>query len=145
MLALHTEIQIDATPERVWNILMDFAGHAQWNPFLRALEGVPRLGETLKVYIQPPGGRGMQFRPKVLAVEPAREVRWKGKLFVSGLFDGEHFFLLEQMPNGSVLFKQGERFTGLLVPLLKESIQGPTEAGFVAMNEALKRRAEASQ
>lgn len=87
----------------------------------------------------------MQFRPKVLCVEAAREFRWKGKLLVSGLFDGEHFFLIERTPDGNVLFTQGETFSGLLVPLMKTSLEGPTKAGFVAMNEALKRQAEASQ
>jgi len=145
MLTLRTEIQIAAAPERVWNVLMDFPGHGQWNPFVRSLEGTPRVGETLKVFIQPPGGRGMQFRPKVLAVETAREFRWKGKLLVTGLFDGEHFFLLERTPTGNVLFTQGEIFSGLLVPLMKSSLEGPTKAGFIAMNEALKRRAERSQ
>ena len=98
----------------------------------------------LKVFIQPPGGRGMQFTPRVLAVESRREFRWKGKLLVPGLFDGEHFFLLEQKPNENVLFRQGEIFSGLLVPLMKSSLEGATRAGFIAMNEALKRRAEAS-
>lgn len=144
MLTLRTEIQIAATPERVWNILMDFPSHAQWNPFLRSLEGMPLVGETLKVSIQPPGGRRMQFRPKVLAVETARELRWKGKLLVTGLFDGEHFFRLERTPNGMVSFAQGEIFSGLLVPLMKKSLEGPTKQGFIAMNEALKLRAEAS-
>ncbi|MBN2297450.1 MAG: SRPBCC domain-containing protein [Deltaproteobacteria bacterium] len=143
MLTLRTEIQIAATPERVWNILMDFPAHGQWNPFVRSLEGTPRVGETLKVFIQPPGGRGMQFRPKVLVVEVAREFRWKGKLLVTGLFDGEHFFILEQTPDGTVLFTQGEIFSGLLVPLMKKSLEGPTKNGFIAMNEALKRLAEA--
>ncbi len=143
MLTLRTEIQIAAPPERVWNILMDFPRYGQWNPFVRSLQGTPQVGETLRVFIHPPGGRGMQFRPKVLTVEPAHEFRWKGKLLVSGLFDGEHFFLLEQMPDGHVRFTQGELFSGLLVPLMKRSLEGPTRAGFVAMNEALKRRAEA--
>ncbi len=64
--------------------------------------------------------RGMQFRPKVLVVEVAREFRWKGKLLVTGLFDGEHFFILEQTPNGTVLFTQGEIFSGLLDTLDEE-------------------------
>jgi len=142
MLTLRTDIQIAATPERVWNILMDFPAHAQWNPFVRSIEGTPLVGTTLKVFIHPPGGRGMQFRPKVLTVEAPREFRWKGKLLIPGLFDGEHFFLLDRAPNGNVLFTQGEIFSGVLVPMMRKSLEGPTRAGFIAMNEALKRRAE---
>jgi hypothetical protein len=142
MLTLSTEIEIAATPDRVWDILMDFPGYGRWNPFIRSLEGTARVGETLKVFIQPPGGRGMQFRPTVLAVEGAREFRWKGKLLVPGLLDGEHCFLLEVAPHGNVLLRQGEIFSGLLVSLMNNSLKKGTKAGFVAMNEALKRTAE---
>jgi len=84
----------------------------------------------------------MRFLPTLLAVSPKREFRWKGKLVVPGLFDGEHYFKLETTPNGGVLLHQGETFTGLLVPLFRKSLDGATRQGFVAMNEALKREAE---
>jgi hypothetical protein len=145
MLTLHTEIEIAATPARVWGILMDFPSYGRWNPFIRTLEGTARVGDVLSVFIQPARGRGMRFRPTVLAVEAAREFRWRGGLPVPGLFAGEHFFRLEAAPNGNVLFSHGELFSGLLVPLMKSSLEGGTKTGFVAMNEALKRRAESSE
>jgi len=145
MLTLLTEIEIAATPDSVWNILMDFPSYGRWNPFIRSLEGAARVGERLKVLIEPPGRRAMRFRPTVLAVEAAREFRWKGELVVRGLFDGEHFFVLERTANGNVLLRQGEIFSGLLVPLLKKSVEAGTKAGFIAMNEALKRKAEGNK
>ncbi len=42
------------------------------------------------------------------------------------------------------MFRQGETFSGLLVPLFRRSLAGATKQGFVAMNEALKREAEKS-
>jgi hypothetical protein len=57
---LHTAIDIDATPERVWEVLTDFAAYPQWNPFME-ITGTPRVGERLKVRLQPSGGRGMTF------------------------------------------------------------------------------------
>jgi hypothetical protein len=38
-------------------VLVDFRAHAQWNPFVRSIEGSPREGETLQVFIQPVGGK----------------------------------------------------------------------------------------
>ena len=40
-------------------------------------------------------------------------------------------------------FIQGERFTGLLVPLLRKNLDRGTREGFEAMNQALKARVEA--
>jgi hypothetical protein len=41
-----------------------------------------------------------------------------------------------------LVFRQGEVFTGLLVPLLRRSLDGATKQGFIAMNEALELEAE---
>ncbi len=142
MHILETQVSILATAERVWSLLVDFPEHQRWNPFIRSAEGLPEVGQTLKVFIQPPGAKGMHFRPTVLVMEKHRELRWKGKLLLPGLFDGEHFFKIEPKPDGGVLFKQGELFSGILVPLFKGALNGATKQGFIAMNAALKREAE---
>jgi hypothetical protein len=140
---LSAEIEIAATPERVWAILTEFAAYPAWNPFIRKVEGAPAVGTRLAVRIEPPGGRGMAFRPTVLTVEPNRELRWLGRMLVPGLFDGEHSFHLEPLDAGRVRLVQAERFTGFLVPVLGGML-GNTERGFQAMNQALKERAEAT-
>lgn len=144
MYLLETHISINASAERVWSLLVDFPSHQRWNPFIRSIEGELEVGRVLKVAIQPPGSKGMRFRPTVLAVEPNRELRWKGKLLVPGLCDGEHYFKLESQPGGTITFHQGELFSGVLVPLLKRSLDTATRQGFIAMNVAIKRLAEAA-
>ena len=75
--------------------------------------------------------------------EPDRELRWLGRLFVPGIFDGEHFFELAPLEEGrSTRFTQGERFKGILVPFLRRSLDNGTRKGFEAMNQALKDRVE---
>jgi hypothetical protein len=76
MRELRAEIEIGAPPERVWQVLTDFGAYPEWNPFIRSIEGEPRVGSRLKVRIQPPGARAMTFRPTVRAAKPARELRW---------------------------------------------------------------------
>ena len=142
MHLLETQIDIDAPVERVWSLLIDFPSYPRWNPFVRSIEGILEVGQSLKVFIQPQGAKGMRFQPTVLVAQPNRELRWKGKLFLPGLFDGEHYFKLEVKPEGGLTFHQGENFSGVLVPLFRRSLDGPTKQGFVAMNEALKREAE---
>lgn len=142
MHKIETQIEINAPAERVWSLLVDFPSYPRWNPFVRSIEGTLAVGQSLKVFIQPPGASGMRFRPTVLAVKPNSEFRWKGKLILPGLFDGEHYFQLENRVGGGVTFRQGEVFSGILVPLFRRALDGATTQGFIAMNEALKREAE---
>ncbi|BBI99881.1 hypothetical protein FGKAn22_15740 [Ferrigenium kumadai] len=142
MHRLETQIEIAAPAERVWSLLTDFASYSRWNPFIRSIEGPLEVGRSLTVFIQPPGASGMRFRPTVLTVEPNRELRWKGRFLLPGLFDGEHYFRLERRPEGGLTFHQGETFSGILVPLFARALDGATRQGFIAMNEALKREAE---
>jgi hypothetical protein len=142
MHEIRTEIEIESTPERVWSILVDFAAHTQWNPFLRSIEGVAKKREKLKVFIQPVGGKGMTFRPTVLVAIPNQELRWLGRFLLPGLFDGEHYFQIAPISSDRVRFIQGEKFRGILIALFKSSLDSGTKAGFVAMNQSLKDRAE---
>ena len=144
MKEIHTEIEIDAPAERVWRVLTDFAAYPEWNPFIRRGEGEVKVGARLHVFIQPSGGKGMSFRPRVLVTDPGRELRWLGRLWVPGLFDGEHSFVIEPLGEGRVRFIQRERFGGLLLPLLWKMLDRETRRGFEEMNRALKVRCEAT-
>jgi hypothetical protein len=141
---LRAEQEIDAPPERVWEVLTAFETFGSWNPFIVSIEGDQTVGSRLRVRLQPPGGRGTTFRPTVTLNEPGRAFGWLGHLGVPGLFDGAHRFELEGLPGGRTRLLQSERFRGLLVPLLQRSLRTRTRAGFEAMNRALKERAEAS-
>lgn len=145
MKRIATEIEIAAPAARVWAILTDFAAYPSWNPFVLGISGSQQPGATLAVTIQPVGGRAMSFKPRLLVFRERAELRWKGVILFPGLFDGEHCFELSQFDERRTLFKQSERFTGLLVPLVMSgAMQISTEAGFIVMNKALKSRAESA-
>jgi hypothetical protein len=137
MKELKTEILLNASPEKVWEVLSTFSEYENWNPFIRRISGSMEKGARLEVRIAPPGSKGMTFKPIVLEVEKAKAFRWKGTLGIPGIFDGEHYFILEDMRNGQTRLLHGERFSGLLVPFINLSA---TEAGFKVMNESLSKR-----
>ena len=141
MKELKTEIEFEGTPEEVWDVLADLPAYAEWNPFMRKIQGEPKAGAKLEVRMEPEGERAMTFRPTVLTAEPGRELKWLGHLLVPGIFDGEHHWLIEETGPGRVRFTQSERFGGILVPFLWKKLRdGGTAKGFRAMNEALARR-----
>ena len=143
MKQISSEIEIDASPERVWQVLTDFSALPNWNPFIRSVEGDLNVGDRLKVYIKASRGMGMSFKPTVLKVEPNRELRWIGRFLMPGMMDGEHSFIIEPLEDNQVRFVQSESFTGVLVPLMSAiGVFKNAHIGFGEMNEALKRQAE---
>lgn len=141
MKEIITEITIDANISTVWKVLMDFENHPKWNPFIKSISGEKIVGKKLEVFIKPPDGNGMTFKPVILKLDVNKEFRWKGKLGVPGLFDGEHFFILEPIEGNKTKFVHGEKFSGLLIPLLGK-IFDKTAIGFDQMNKALKSKCE---
>jgi hypothetical protein len=141
-MQLRTEIEIEAAPDKVWNVLADFARYGEWNPFITSAKGELVQGNRIEVMLSlPESNREMRFRPELVVVDPNRELRWKGRLYVPGLFDGEHFFQLSEAAPSRTRFVHGENFSGILVKYMGRTLTH-TSRGFVYMNQALKRRVE---
>jgi hypothetical protein len=138
-----TSVEIDAPPARVWEVLVDLPAYAEWNPFIVEAAGRVAVGETLSLRMALPGRDPMTIEPRLLAVEPARELRWKGRLLVPGLFDGEHSFVLTPLEGGRTRLDHSERFAGLLLPLAKPLIHDDTAEAFRLLDTALAQRSEA--
>lgn len=142
MKQLRTEIKIVATPEKIWKVLTDFENYPEWNPMIKSFKGVLAEGQKVMVRLEQPGSSAMTFKPTITKVIPEQQFRWQGRLLVSGLFDGEHYFEINDNKNGSCTFIHGENFKGILIPLFKKMLENNTKRGFEMMNGALKERCE---
>ena len=141
---IETTAEYEEPAHRVWEVLTDFGAFGEWNPFIVAASGQLAEGEQLEATLKRPNGKTTRFRPQVLRVSPARQIRWLGRVGPGGLFDGEHYFVLEPREDGTTRLVHGERFTGLLVPFMG-SLIAETEQSFAAMNEALAARLAANE
>jgi len=139
---LHTEIEINTSAARVWDVLTDFASYPRWNPFIKSVAGVPVKGARLQIVLQQSGDNAMRFTPVVLEAEPGRKLRWLGRFLLPGIFDGEHCFIIEPLGQDRVRFRQSEEFSGFLVGPFRASLDSDTRQRFEEMNKALKARAE---
>ncbi|MBI4339713.1 MAG: SRPBCC domain-containing protein [Chloroflexi bacterium] len=143
MKVVYSRIEINASPERVWEVLTDLPAFPRWNPLLRAVRGELKMRERLEVRLAPATGPRIIFQPTILNVEPNRELRWHSHLLLPGLLASEHTFAIRRLEADRVQFIQSEAFAGLLAPVL--SITGLLRQivrGFDQMNQALKARAE---
>lgn len=134
---IQTEIIINATPQKVWSIFSDFKSYPEWSIFIKSISGEVNPGNQIFIKID-----GMAFKPVVLEYEPMKKLRWLGKLWMKGLFDGEHVFELIDNQNGTTTFRHSENFNGILVGLFAKKLDKETKTGFESFNLKLKERVE---
>jgi|WetSurMetagenome_2_1015567.scaffolds.fasta_scaffold70509_2 hypothetical protein len=138
MKKIRTEITIQSTPEKVWQVLTNLDQYADWNPFLHHASGKIDLGKQVDVTFKN-NGKDMVLHCIVTEVDRCRKLSWKYHVGAPFLYQGEHIFTLDTTSDGKVHFVDQENFTGLLVPFfVKENDTG----GFISMDEALKKKTE---
>lgn len=144
MKTIETNIVIDSTPEKIWNILTNFEEYDLWNPFMTKVVGDISLGSKIEVNIKTMSGKKRTYYPIITKCETNKELRWKGKSILPGIFDGERIFILERSNDHKVSFSHKEIFSGLGVKFVGNKLNENLRESFVKMNEALKARAEIS-
>ncbi len=137
---IETSIKISSTANKIWQELTNFDEYKNWNPSIIDISGELGKNKTIKIVVKI-DEKTMIFKPIVLECEENKELRWLGKLLFSGIFDGEHYFLIKENIDGTCTFIQGEKFSGILIPFFGKMIL-KTKKGFEAMNKELKIRVE---
>lgn len=69
---LHTELDIDASPAQVWNVLTDRQSYPEWNPFIVSSTGELIKGKTITNVLRDTKGDETKFTPTLLAVSRTR-------------------------------------------------------------------------
>ena len=142
---VHTEIVIAAPPETVWAVITEFNDYPDWNPLMIEVAGEPRLGSRLDWSSQI-NGAVRQYNGKVVRADRPGELAWTGPVarFPRTLFWGHHRLILERTADGGTRFVNSERFGGLATILLARFLRRDVGAAYAVMNDAVRRRAEAS-
>ena len=133
-------IQIEAAPQAVWDVLVDTARWPEWDPNCVRIEGNVALGDKVKVFTKLSPGRA--FPVKVVELDAPRQMTWLGGMPL-GLFKGVRTYTLESNAGGTH-FVMHERFSGPMLALIGRTIPDMTDA-FNAFVEGLKRQAEQAE
>ena len=141
MKELCTEIEISASAEKVWQILTDFLRYPEWNPFITSASGEAVVNEKVDVSIHS-ASKEMKLHCTIARLVPNKILVWNYHVVHPTLFRGEHRFSIESIDAGKVRFIDCEIFNGILVFLQAKDIDTNTKQGFMAMDQALKIRAE---
>lgn len=139
---VRVEIEIDASPERVWQVLTDFTSYPGWNPLITSAGGTAKTDSVLNLRLKTSQSRAVGLKARVLSCERNRQIRWTGKAWgLPLLLENRHSCTLEPLPGGRTRLVQQGSTNGILRSLVG-STADTTRQGLEAMNRALKTRAE---
>ncbi len=130
-------IGIRAPSEVVWELLADLPGWASWNPLYPGADGAIRIGASLVLT----DADGDKLETTVMEWVPYEQLHLR-RSGMNGFVRSIRYFEIEAMSGEGVIFSNGELYAGLGAFLIKKQ-RGAIKAGFEAMGEALRQKAEA--
>ena len=122
MLSSSSQIDIAATPERVWQALMDFPHYRDWHPFVE-MDGPAVVGETVRFVYRndPQAATGIDSTALISRVEAPHY--FAIEFGVKGVAMLEEWYALEKTAGGTSL-THGANFRGiipyLIVPFVRK-------------------------
>lgn len=138
MKEIRSEIDIQASAGKVWQVLTALDKYSEWNPFLHHAIGKAEMGAKVDVIFKY-GSKDMTLHCTVTKVEPNHELRWRYYVGLPFLYQGEHCFVIEPAGDNLVHFIDKEIFTGLLIPFM---VKENNNHDFESEDQALKARVE---
>ncbi|KAF9167005.1 hypothetical protein DFQ26_006140 [Actinomortierella ambigua] len=141
-----TGISIQASPDKVWEVLVDLEHYEDWNPLFVKARGTLAEGEILQIKTRLPVrmfcGAPMtrNWTSRVTKVLPNNSLEWFTPALMNGFLDGTHFFQLTASSDGQTTeFVQGERYEGWGTGFFAGfGTLEDARLGFAVMNRALK-------
>ncbi|HKP77829.1 MAG TPA: SRPBCC domain-containing protein [Phenylobacterium sp.] len=139
---IEDRIGVHAPADVIWEVIYDLPKWAEWNPTYPHAEGEVRIGNVLTLDLALPGQDRQQIKAKVLDWVPNEQLHWELRM-MGGLIKTLRYIEITPLVDEGCIVDNGELFGGLMGPSLGRRMRGPVRRGFLAMNEALKARAEA--
>jgi hypothetical protein len=138
-LVCGVSLNIQASPGRIWGLLIDAENYPRWNSTVTSIEG--RIAEGQSLRIRAPG-TDRTFTPKVSGFVPNSRMTWTGGF--APMFKGVRTFELTPRADGFTEFAMKERFSGLMLPLIAGQFPdfGPIFSSFA---DDLRKEAERAE
>src|SRR6185436_12025984 len=130
-------VNIKASQERIWNLLMNVRDYPKWNSTILSADGKIALHEEIKVKTTMDPTR--TYRLKVTEFYPTSRMVWTDG--TAPFLRGVRTFTLMQRPDGSTDFRRVDVYAGFLFPLIAGSLPD-FKAVFELLATELKAEAE---
>jgi len=139
---IQSRVGVQAPAFAVWEVLSRLDSWKEWNPFITEAEGRLAIGATLQLRRKRPDGVGELEEVRVVDWVPNEQILWTRTL---GPFARVLAFLeIEALSETACVLAVGEVYDGLIGERTGKARRRALTAGWQALAEAAKARAEAT-
>ncbi len=140
---IRSEIEIDAPPEPVFDILTDLARYPEWNPFTPQIDSTLEPGAAVRMRVRLRGDDKLMTQVEyVTANERPHKLCWGADIPLRFLIRADRCQRLERLPGGRTRYICTDDFSGWLTPVVMRFFGPAVQRGFDDCATALKKRAE---
>lgn len=137
-----TTFEINASADRVWEILTDFDRYPEWNAQIPLASGAIEAGAEISLRLKLPGRPAMNLSAVVGSADRPKLFTWRGHVLAPWFFVGHRRFEIQPLDADRVRLTHVEDIRGLFAPVFALLMGRPVETSHHALNEALRTRAE---
>lgn len=142
MKELKTEIEIASTTQDVWNKITDFSNWHTWNPIVYRLNGELKPQAKLNfIMSNSKGEKGKRYDASITKIND-NSFTYTATMMSKSLFCAERIIEIEEQTDKSVIFKQKEKYSGILTGLFWKKLKEDALPMIESMNKALKQELE---
>ncbi len=142
-MKIATEVAVQASPDKIWNTLIDFAAYPEWNRFLKSVRGLAAPDAPLDVELQYYGKPLEKKSGQVTGFIPPKYFSWSWKhKFGAWFLAAEHVFRIKTTDSGKVIFFQEMYYTGLGLKFRRRDVEHTVRLSLDKLNDDLKHRVE---
>ena len=141
-IRIEHRIGVAASPEKVWEVIADLDRWSEWNALHPEIRGQIAIGATLEVAEVIEGEPGRLHQVVVPDWTPEIQLIWNNRR--AFMARSIRYFEIEKLDDHACLLANGEIFDGFRGKAWARGRRAVFRAGFEAVNEAIKARAEAA-
>ena len=132
---IKASIIIDASPQKVWEVLTDFDKLKSWSSSFQGLKGDFKKNGEIEVTFKTPFGQS-KMKKKLFQFEEGKSFGWTG-VFMLGMSD-YHTHTLKATSDGKTEFTQIDGLQGGASFLLGKMLEKQMQKGYELFNQELK-------
>lgn len=139
------QLQVDAPPEYLWRVLIDFESYSEWNPFITKVEGEARIGAEINLHVKldPRLDSIRLWKEMIISLKDNQHLSYDTHFLSSTLFNAVRWQTIRPVEDGTKsIYHTYQKITGLASWPISRTFGDRICAGFEASSRAFKQRVE---